>query len=84
MGEPVDLIKLGKHHLQRSGSWISGTTKRETYFYYHRPMSYYINLCGKHGLFVQSVIEAKSQKLKLGKLLKSDIPGALIIKAIKV
>ena len=84
MGEPVDLIKLGKHYLQSSGGWIYGEAKRENYFNYHRPMSYYINLCGKHGLFVQSVIEAKSQKLKLGKLLKSDIPGALIIKAVKV
>jgi len=89
-GEPIDLIKEGRRYLNNYGKvmhnkWlVRGKTSEVTYFIYCRPMSYYINMAGKHGLFVQSIVESKSQALIRGKLKKSNIPGSLIIKAVKV
>ncbi len=85
MGEDLDTKKIHEQYLKNYSKIVSKNWGDQTVHYrtYKRPLSYYINLCGKAGLLTQEIIEIPSQSKVKGKIKKSTIPSAMVIKVVK-
>ncbi len=90
MGEQLDLQKISELYLKPQTvtvqkKWkVNGKPHIVNYLTYKRPLSYYVNLCGDNGLYIDKIIETKSQTKKMGKRITSPIPGSYVIRAIKI
>lgn len=62
---------------------VSNAQKKVAYWQYKRPLSSYINACGKAGLMISEMSEPATRMRSSGKTQRSSIPSSLIIKAIK-
>jgi ubiquinone/menaquinone biosynthesis C-methylase UbiE len=60
------------------------TKKQNDLVVYFRPMSYYINLCGKNNLLVKGIREPKSDMMRQGKHYESGIPMKMVVETIKM
>lgn len=63
---------------------VNGKGEDVAYWQYKRPLSSYVNACGKNGLFVSEIYEPATRIGKKGKIHRSGIPSSLIIKAVKM
>lgn len=81
----ADLLQIQEQYLTTYNKVVSKDwdNHKVTYLSYKRPVSYYINLCGKYGLLVEAIQELKSQTKNKGKVFKSNIPSMIVVKAVK-
>ncbi len=63
---------------------LHGGGEDVVYWQYKRPLSTYINICAKNGLYVSEICEPATRIRKKGKTYRSSIPSSLIVKAVKV
>lgn len=63
---------------------IDGVEGKVSYWQYRRPLSSYINACGKNHLMISEIHEPTTRIRKKGKTWKSRIPHSIIVKAVKV
>jgi ubiquinone/menaquinone biosynthesis C-methylase UbiE len=90
LGKKVNVMEIYKHYLRPhphliKRTWeVGGKEIPVEYHFYNRPLNSYFNALGKNQLFVSEIFEPKSAMKVKGKKLKSDIPGNLVIKAVKV
>lgn len=61
-------------------NWLK---KQDDLSVYFRPMGYYINLCGKNNLLIQSIREPKTDIMRQGKRYESGIPMKMVFETIK-
>jgi SAM-dependent methyltransferase len=59
------------------------TSVKIGYERYARPLSFYINLCGKNGLYIDAIIEPKTRTIFKGKRVGTPIPSYILIRALK-
>lgn len=78
-----DYLSLCQKVIKRDW-WVDNGRQPVSYLKYYRPISYYINLCGKNGLLVSAMSEPKSVSSIKGVIKKSKIPKSLVIKTIKI
>lgn len=78
--------KYVKNHLVKvERDWDVGDSQEKVvYWQYRRPLSTYINACGKHHLLIAAIAEPETRMRSGGKTKRSTIPSSLIVKAIKV
>lgn len=62
---------------------VNDTQEKISYWQYRRPLSSYINMCGKNNLLVSEISEPATRVRKDDKTLKSGIPSSMIIKVVK-
>lgn len=93
MGELTDLKdvvgkykKYLKNYLMKvEKDWQVGDTHEKViYWQYKRPLSTYVNACGKHHLLISEICEPATRVRSGGKTQRSTIPSSLIVKAVKV
>ena len=67
MGDNLDdLIEMQEKYLKTYSKVVNKDwgNRKVSYLIYKRPVSFYVNLCGKYGLYVEAMIEPKSETKK--------------------
>ncbi len=78
MGDDVDVLAMNKKYLRiyskvANKKWNNVSV---SYLVTKRPLSFYVNLCGKYGLTIDAIHEPKSQK--------TPIPSSIIMRAVNI
>lgn len=86
LGEKVDLENENRQYLKVFPQTSTQQWKGHSIVYksYRRPMSYYINCCGRQGLMIRMILEPRSATRIGGKIATSPIPTSLIVQVVKI
>ncbi len=80
--ENLRYLKIFTRHAKKEWS-IGGKKIIAKYDFYRRPMSFYINACGRNKLYISNLLEPATLNKVKNKPTKTTIPSSLIIKAAK-
>ena len=89
MGDKIDArmenlryLKVFTQHVKKNFV-VNGKKVPVAYDFYRRPLSFYINACGRHRLLVSEMIEPPTRSRVANKPVKTNIPSSIIVKAVK-
>lgn len=86
MGDVVDVPTAQKKYLTVYSKMVHKEWDEVdvSYLTYRRPLNFYINLCGKHGLYLDKIEEPRAQSVRNGKRRTSDIPASIILRVRRI